>query len=46
MNAEWSDLHKKMQIRIKKKGTFDEGIYILLELRKELMKQIWISRNH
>lgn len=40
MNAEWSDLNKKMQIQIKKKGTFYEGIDILLELRKELMKQI------
>lgn len=40
MNAEWSDLNKKMHIQIKKKGTFYEGIDILLELRKELMKQI------
>lgn len=40
MNAEWSDLNKKMQIQIKKKGTFYDGIDILLELRKELMKQI------
>lgn len=40
MNAEWSYLNKKIQIKIKKKGTFDEGIDILLELRKELMKQI------
>ncbi len=40
MNSEWSDLNKKMQIKIKKKSTFDEGIDILLELRKELMKQI------
>lgn len=40
MNAEWSDLNKKMQIQIKKKGTFYNGIDILLELRKELMKQV------
>ncbi|MDR3594294.1 phage head-tail adapter protein [Clostridium sp.] len=40
MNAEWSELNKKMHIKIKKKGTFYEGIDILLELRKELMKQI------
>ena len=40
MNAKWSDLNKKMQIQIKKKGTFYAGIDILLELRKELMKQI------
>lgn len=40
MNAEWSDLNKKMQIQIKKKDTFYAGINTLLELRKELMKQI------
>lgn len=40
MNAEWSDLNKKMQLQIKKKDTFYEGIDTLLELRKELMKQI------
>lgn len=40
MNAEWSDLNKKMQVQIKKKSTFYAGIDVLLELRKELMKQI------
>lgn len=40
MNTEWSDLNKKMQLQIKKKGTFYEGIDTLLELRKELMKEI------
>ena len=40
MNAEWSDLNKKMQIQIKKKDTFYAGINTLLELRKELMKEI------
>ena len=40
MNAEWSDLNKKMHIQIKKKYTFYAGINTLLELRKELMKQI------
>ncbi|WP_238918680.1 phage head-tail adapter protein [Clostridium sp. YIM B02555] len=40
MNTEWSDLNKKMQLQIKKKGTFYEGINTLLELRKELMKEI------
>jgi hypothetical protein len=40
MNVEWSDLNKKMQIQIKKKDTFYAGIDTLLELRKELMKQI------
>ncbi|AQR94585.1 phage head-tail adapter protein [Clostridium saccharoperbutylacetonicum] len=40
MNIEWSDLNKKMQLQIKKKSTFYEGIDTLLELRKELMKEI------
>ncbi|AGF55837.1 hypothetical protein B0P06_000041 [Clostridium saccharoperbutylacetonicum] len=40
MNIEWSELNKKMQLQIKKKGTFYEGIDTLLELRKELMKEI------
>jgi hypothetical protein len=40
MNTEWSDLNKKMHIHIRKKSTFHAGIDILLELRKELMKQI------
>ena len=40
MNAEWSDLNKKMHIQLKKKDTFYAGIDTLLELRKELMKQI------
>ncbi|WP_291573041.1 phage head-tail adapter protein [Clostridium sp. UBA4548] len=40
MNIQWSDLIKKMQLQINKKDAFDEGIYTLLELRKELMKQI------
>lgn len=40
MNAQWSDLNKKMQIHIKKKGDFYAGIDILLELRKELIEQI------
>lgn len=40
MNIEWSDLNKKMQLQIKKKVAFDEGIDTLLELRTEVMKQI------
>jgi len=40
MNAVWSDLNKKMQLQIKKKDTFYAGIDTLLELRKELMKEI------
>lgn len=40
MNAEWSELNKKMQMQIRKKDTFYAGIDILLELRKNMMKQI------
>ncbi|OPJ60170.1 phage head-tail adapter protein [Clostridium chromiireducens] len=40
MNAGWSDLNKRIQLQIKKKDTFYAGIDTLLELRKELMKEI------
>ena len=45
MNKEWSELNKSMQLQIKKKDTFSLGINTLLELRKELMKQIMQFRN-
>ena len=45
MNAEWSDLNKKMQTQIKKRETFFKGIETLLELRKSLMKQV-LSFKH
>ena len=45
MNKEWSELNKTMQLQIKKKDTFSIGINTLLELRKELMKQIMQFRN-
>lgn len=44
-NIEWSELMKTMQLQIKKKDTFDEGIVTLLTLRKELMKQILAFRE-
>lgn len=40
MNKEWAELNKTMQLQLKKKDTFDEGIATLLKLREELMKQI------
>lgn len=40
MNTEWSILNKKMNIQIREKDTFYDGICTLLELRKELMKEI------
>ena len=36
MNKDWSELNKTMQLQLKKKDTFDEGIASLFELRKEL----------
>lgn len=38
MNKEWSEANKSMQLKIGKKGTFDEGIAELFKLRGELMK--------
>ena len=40
MNKEWSELNKTMQLQIKKKETFPQGIETLLSLRKRLMNQI------
>ena len=40
MNKEWSELNKTMQLQLKKKDTFAQGIETLLGLRKELMTQI------
>ena len=40
MNKEWSELNKTMQVQLKKKDTFDEGILTLLELRKQLWNTI------
>lgn len=40
MNAEWSELNKKMQLLIKKRDTFSEGIGVLLSLRGKLLEQI------
>lgn len=45
MNREWSELNKAMQLQMKKKDTFSMGINTLLELRRELMKQILQFRN-
>ena len=40
MNKEWSELNKTMQLQLKKKDTFDEGIASLFELRKQLWNTI------
>lgn len=38
MNKSWSELNRKMQIKLKKEATFSDGIETLFELRKELMQ--------
>lgn len=40
MNKEWSELNKTMQLQIKKKVTFTQGIETLLVLRNQLMEQM------
>lgn len=40
MNKEWAELNKTMQLYLKKKDTFAEGIDTLIALRKDLMAQI------
>lgn len=40
MNREWSEHNKTMQLLLKKKETFPQGIDKLLQLRRELMDQI------
>lgn len=40
MNREWSELNSKMQLDLKKRETFSEGIETLLWLRKELFDEI------
>ena len=42
MNKEWSELNKKMQTQIRKKGTYEEGINTLFELRNQLMKTLTV----
>ena len=36
MNKEWSELNKKMQLLLRKKDTFKDGISVCLELRNTL----------
>ena len=41
MNKEWSELNKTMQLQLKKKDSFDNGIATLLLLLSKLMEQIF-----
>lgn len=36
MNKEWSALNQQMQIQIRKKDTFDAGVFTLLDLRNQM----------
>lgn len=40
MNKEWSELNKTMQMQIKSKNSFRDGIMTLLLLRPKLIGQI------
>lgn len=45
MNKEWSELNRKMQLELKKRETFSEGIETLLRLRKQLFDEILRLEN-
>lgn len=40
MNKEWSELNKAMQIQMKKKETYEEGMNTLFDLRNQLMQTL------
>ena len=40
MNKEWSELNKNIQLQLKKKETYPNGIEALFDLRKQLMQTI------
>lgn len=41
MNKEWAELNRIMQLKLKKESTFDEGIKFLLDLRKQLVNELY-----
>lgn len=45
MNKEWSGMNKLMQMQIKKRDSFSEGINTLLELRSNLMRTLISFKN-
>ena len=45
MNKEWSEMNKSIQIQIKRKDTYMEGINTLFELRNELMRVLLSFRS-
>lgn len=40
MNKDWSELNKTMQLKLKKKDTYSDGVADLMELRKQLWDTI------
>lgn len=40
MREDWSDFNKSIQMKIRKKDTFEEGIAILLNLRQQMMQEL------
>lgn len=40
MNKEWSELNKSMQLQLKKKDTYEDGIAVLFELRNSLWDEL------
>ena len=45
MNKEWSEQNKAVQFLLKKKDGFETGIAALLQLRRELMAQVWAFKT-
>ena len=45
MNKEWSELNKTMQTELKKRGTFNQGMFSLMKLRDELWNTILSLKN-
>ena len=45
MNKEWSELHKTMQLQLKKNETFANGIKTLCKLRDQLMEELLSFRK-
>lgn len=41
MNKEWAELNRIMQLKLKKESTFGEGIKFLLDLRKQLVNELY-----
>lgn len=45
MNKEWSEQNKMMQVKLRRKDTYREGIDTILALREELMETLFQIKN-